>query len=114
MSDARRDAEAALDGLGQPGLRDLVERAEAGDRALACLTVAQQRDTLSVLRLLAEEGAYGARSAASPHLRETFARLVRWGLTAEDGTRWKAVTVTGRGRHLLSSTWAPPLKKKGS
>lgn len=107
----RERAEAALDTIGQPGVRELAERAAAGDRALACLHPAQQRDTVNVLRVLAAEG--GCSRTRGDEIARTIDRLVRWGLLETSGHGpWLFAVPTDRGRHLLAGMWAPPPKKK--
>jgi hypothetical protein len=106
-----------LENLGAPGLRELQARAAAGDRALCELTRRQQRDTLTVLRCLAVEGAYSVFTAtANPDIAGTMDRIFRWGLVerSDRGFPWSDVRLTDKGRHLLAGMWAPPPRgKKG-
>lgn len=109
----RQAAEAALENLGQPGLRDLVQQAAAGDRALAALPRPLQRDAVAVMRAIAGGADAYSEVGVDPAVRHTIDRLVRWGMVELTVQRpWTAVALTARGRHFLAGMWAPPPKKK--
>jgi len=75
----------------------------------------KQRDTASVLRRLAINGRFSHFEETTRDIRESLARIGRWGLatyTTSLPAPWTGVVLTDAGRALLSGTFTQQQKEE--